>query len=139
MGPPSPTAELFSDSARGSGGVARSASRDAADLGNADFKMQPLRTNRELLVGLAQSTRAALVVPSLFAMALLVIKQPEIAGFAVLGTFAHLAMVDYDATGSARLIQSATLTVFGSIMVTIGALASSNVWLAVSRLLQLAS
>jgi hypothetical protein len=93
--------------------------------------MQPLRANRELLVGLAQSMRVALVVPSLFAMALLVIKQPEIAGFAVLGTFAHLAMVEYEPAGRSRFIQSAMLTVFGSIMVTIGALASSNVWLAV--------
>jgi hypothetical protein len=33
------------------------------------------------------------VVPLLFAVALLAIKQPEMAGSAVLGTFAHLVLV----------------------------------------------
>ena len=94
--------------------------------------MKSLTTNRRILVGLVQSARAAIVVPSLFAVALLVIKQPEMAGFAVLGTFAHLVLVNYDAAGPGRFIQSATLTFLGSIMVAVGALVSSHAWLAVS-------
>ncbi|MBV9290557.1 MAG: hypothetical protein JO288_22530 [Hyphomicrobiales bacterium] len=93
--------------------------------------MKSLKINRMMLVGLAQSARAAIVVPALFAMALLVIKQPEMAGFAVLGTFAHLVLVNY-AAGPARFVQCATLTFLGSIMVTAGALASSHAWLAAS-------
>jgi hypothetical protein len=38
--------------------------------------------------------RAAIVVPSLFALGLLVIKQPQMAGFSVFGTFAHLVILD---------------------------------------------
>ena len=88
--------------------------------------MKSLTTNRRILVGLVQSARAAIVVPSLFAVALLVIKQPEMAGFAVLGTFAHLVLVNYDAAGPGKFIQSATLTFLGSIMVAVGALVSSH-------------
>src|SRR5271170_5509436 len=83
------------------------------------------------LVGLTRSVRAAIVVPSLFAFALLIIKRPEAAGAAVLGTFAHLVLVDYDAAGDTRFGQSAKLTLFGTLVVSLGTLASASVWLAV--------
>jgi len=83
------------------------------------------------LAGLARAVRAAVVVPSLFALALLVIKQPEVGGFAVFGTFAHLVMVDYDRAGRARFAKAAMLTLLGAIMASLGTLASANVWLAV--------
>src|SRR5262245_53763337 len=83
------------------------------------------------LAGLARAVRAAVVVPSLFALALLVIKQPEVGGFAVFGTFAHLVMVDYDRAGRARFAEAAMLTLLGAIMARLGTLASANVWLAV--------
>jgi hypothetical protein len=83
------------------------------------------------LAGLARAARAAIVVPSLFALALLVIGQPEMAGFAVLGTFAHQVLVNYDPVARARFAQSATLTLLGAIMLSLGTLASTNVWLAV--------
>jgi len=51
--------------------------------------MKAVNAHERSLAGLARSVRAAIVVPSLFALALIVFKQPELAGFAVLGTFAH--------------------------------------------------
>jgi Fusaric acid resistance protein-like len=93
--------------------------------------MEALNAHQKRLAGLARAVRAAVVVPSLFALGLLFIKQPEAAGFAVLGTFAHLVMVNYDPAGRARSAQSAMLTLLGAIMVSLGTLASANVWLAV--------
>ena len=93
--------------------------------------MKALTARQRRLAGLARAVRAAVVVPSLFALALLVLKQPEVAGFAVFGTFAHLVMVDYDPAGRARSAESAMLTLLGAIMVSLGTLASANVWLAV--------
>ena len=93
--------------------------------------MEALNAHQKRLAGLARAVRAAVVVPSLFALGLLVIKQPEAAGFAVFGTFSHLVMVNYDPAGRARSAQSAMLTLLGAIMVSLGTLASANVWLAV--------
>jgi Fusaric acid resistance protein-like len=94
--------------------------------------MKALNAQERRLAALARSVRAAIAVPSLFALALLVIKQPELAGFAVFGTFAHQTMVDYDTAGRVRFVQSARLTILGAIMVSIGTLVSASVWLASS-------
>ena len=94
--------------------------------------MGALDTRRQRrLAGLARGVRAAVVVPSLFALALLVIEQPQAAGFAVFGTFAHLVMVDYDRSAGARFAEAAMLTVLGALMVSLGALASAYAWLTV--------
>jgi PPE-repeat protein len=93
--------------------------------------MKALNVNERDLASLARSARTAIVVPSLFALALLVIGQPEAAGFAVFGTFAHQVLVDYDTAGTARFAQSAMLTLLGSILLSLGTLASTSVWLAV--------
>ncbi len=92
--------------------------------------MEALNAHQKRLAGLARAVRAAVVVPSLFALGLFVIKQPEAAGFAVFGTFAHLVMVDYGPAGRARSAQAAMLTLFGALMVSLGTLASANAWLA---------
>jgi hypothetical protein len=94
--------------------------------------METLDTSQRRLAGLARSVRAAVVLPSLFALVLFVIRQPEVAGFAIFGTFAHLVMVNYDRAWRARAAESAMLTSLGAIMVSLGTLASANVWLAVS-------
>jgi branched-subunit amino acid transport protein AzlD len=93
--------------------------------------MKALNAHEKSLAGLARSVRAAVVVPLLFAVALLAIKQPEMAGSAVLGTFAHLVLVNYDTAGTARFAQSAMLTLLGAIVISLGTLASASVWLAV--------
>src|SRR5271169_3582063 len=94
--------------------------------------METLNIRQRELAALARSVRAAVVVPSLFALALSVIRQPEVAGFAIFGTFAHLVMVNYDHAWRTKAAQAATLTCFGAILVTLGTLASANVWLAAS-------
>jgi hypothetical protein len=94
--------------------------------------MKAVNAHERSLAGLARSVRAAIVVPSLFALALIVFKQPELAGFAVFGTFAHQVLVNYDAAGRARFVQSAMLTALGAIMLSLGTFASASVWLAVS-------
>jgi hypothetical protein len=93
--------------------------------------MDALDARRRRLAGLARAVRAAVVVPSLFALALLLIRQPEAAGFTVFGTFAHLVMVEYDPAGKARSADCAMLTLFGAALVNLGALASATIWLAV--------
>ncbi len=70
------------------------------------------------------------MAPSLFALALLIIKQPEIAGFAVFGTFVQLVMTNYDSTVRARPAESAMLSFFGAIAIGLATLACANVWLA---------
>jgi Fusaric acid resistance protein-like len=94
--------------------------------------MKPVNAHKGSLAGLARSVRAAILVPLLFASALFVFRQPELAGFAVFGTFAHQALVDYDTAAAARFAQSAMLTALGVIMVSLGTLASESAWLAVS-------
>jgi hypothetical protein len=93
--------------------------------------MKALDAHERSLASLARSLRTAIVVPSLFAFALLVVRRPEAAGFAVFGTFAHLVLVNYDTAGTARFAQSAMLTLLGSIMLSLGTLASASAWLAV--------
>ena len=94
--------------------------------------MKAVEAHQRSLAGLARSVRAAIVVPSLFALALFVFKQPELAGFAVFGTFAHQVLVNYDAAGRARFVQSAMLTALGALLLSLGTLASGSAWLAVS-------
>jgi hypothetical protein len=93
--------------------------------------MNAVSAHERSLAGLARSVRAAIVVPSLFALALIVFKQTELAGFAVFGTFAHQVLVNYDAAGRARFVQSAMLTALGALILSLGTLASGSAWLAV--------
>jgi Fusaric acid resistance protein-like len=94
--------------------------------------MQVLTAHEKNVAGLARSLRTAVVVPSLFALALLVIREPAVAGFAVFGTFAHQVLVNYDPRARARFAQCGLLTLLGVITVSLGTLASANPWLAVS-------
>ena len=94
--------------------------------------MKAVAARERNLARLARSLRAAIIVPSLFALALFVFKQPELAGFVVFGTFAHQVLVNYDAVGKVRFVQSAMLTALGAIMLALGTLASGSAWLAVS-------
>jgi hypothetical protein len=93
--------------------------------------MKAVAAHQRRLAGLARSVRAAIVVPSIFALSLIAIKQPEMAGFAVFGTFAQQVMVNYDSAGTARYAQSAMLTILGTVIISVGALASTSAWVAV--------
>jgi hypothetical protein len=94
--------------------------------------MQAISAQEKWLTGLARGIRAAITVPLLFALALLVIKQPEMAEFAVFGTFAHLVMVNYSPANGAKSAESVALTVLGTILVSLGTIMSANLWVAVA-------
>src|SRR5215475_8517981 len=94
--------------------------------------MQAISKREQRLAGLARGVRAAIVVPVLFALALLVAREPDMAGFAVFGTFAHLVMVNYSATGGARSTECVALTLLGGVIVFVGTLVSEHLWLAVA-------
>jgi Fusaric acid resistance protein-like len=94
--------------------------------------MQATSERERRITGLARGLRAAIVVPMLFAPALLVVKEPDMAGFAVFGTFAHLVMVNYSTAGGARSLECAALTLLGAIVVIAGILVSEYLWLAVA-------
>jgi hypothetical protein len=121
---------------RRSPGLARSQIRVSINPGGGDLagewvlRMQTPNPQQSGLAGLGRGLRAAIVVPSLFALGLLVIKQPQMAGFSVFGTFAHLVMVNYAAPRRTRAAQAAILTFSGAILVTLGTLASVSTWLA---------
>ena len=83
------------------------------------------------LAALVRAARTTLVVPILFTAAFVLIGQPEMAGFAVFGTFAHLLLVEYDPRGRARCPEAGLLTGAGAIAILAGALLSANMWLAV--------
>lgn len=74
--------------------------------------------------GLARALRAAVILPLLLAAALLLIKEPQVAGFAAFGTFAHLVMISYDPSGRTRFLDFATFTLLGGAMVGLGTVAS---------------
>jgi hypothetical protein len=93
--------------------------------------MQPLDVHEKELSGLSRGVRAAIVMPLLFALALVAIGQPEMAGLAAFGTFGHLVMVDYSPDMGARSMQAGTLTILGTILLSSGAVASANLWFAV--------
>lgn len=93
--------------------------------------MTTLDARQRHLAGLARSVRAAIIVPVLFASALFVTGQPEAAGFAIFGTFAHLVMVKYGHAWKDRSAESAMLTALGAVAVGLGTLASATIWLAV--------
>jgi hypothetical protein len=79
---------------------------------------------------LVRAGRAAIVAPLLFALAVLIIKQPDIAGFAVFGTFVQLVMTNYDSPARARSVESAVLSFLGAMAISLATLASADVWLA---------
>jgi hypothetical protein len=93
--------------------------------------MKALNNHERNIAGVARSVRTAIAVPSLFALAVVVIKRPDLVGFAVFGTFAHQMLVNYDTAGRARFAQAAMLTLLGALMLSIGTLASASIWLAV--------
>lgn len=76
--------------------------------------------------GIARGLRAAVVIPSLLALCVVVIHQPQVAGVAVFGTFAHLVMVNYDQGRASRATRAAALTSVGAALITIATLASSS-------------
>ncbi|HEX3452490.1 MAG TPA: FUSC family protein [Solirubrobacteraceae bacterium] len=80
---------------------------------------------------LRRAGRAAIVMPSMFALGDEVIANPILATFAAFGSFAMLLLADFSGPLRERLQAQAALAVTGLVLVTLGTLASEAVWLAV--------
>jgi uncharacterized membrane protein YccC len=79
---------------------------------------------------LRRATRAAIVMPAMFALGDKVIGNPQLATFAAFGSFAMLLLVDFGGPMTQRLQAEAALAVTGGVFVCLATLASQTAWLA---------
>ena len=79
---------------------------------------------------LRRATRAAIIMPAMFALGDKVIGNPQVATFAAFGSFAMLLMVDFGGPMAERLQAEAALVVTGGVFVCLATLASRTAWLA---------
>jgi uncharacterized membrane protein YccC len=87
------------------------------------------------LSSLLRATRAALVIPAAFAFATFVIKDVQVTTFVAFGCFALLVMANFGGPRRARAAAYATTVLVGAVLVVLGTLASSIVWVAVLGML----
>lgn len=83
---------------------------------------------------LRRATRTAIVMPLLFAFGSVVVRDAQVATFAAFGSFAMLMLVDFAGPMRERLQAQLWLAVTGAVLVCLGTLTSSPVWLAVSAM-----
>src|SRR5208282_3457445 len=79
---------------------------------------------------LRRATRAAIIMPAMFAVGDKVIGNPQLATFAAFGSFAMLLLVDFGGPMAERLQAQAALAVTGGVFVCLATLASQTAWLA---------
>ncbi len=79
---------------------------------------------------LRRATRAAIIMPAMFAVGDKVIGNPQVATFAAFGSFAMLLLVDFGGPMAERLQAQAALVVTGGVFVCLATLASPTAWLA---------
>ena len=79
---------------------------------------------------LRRATRAAIIMPAMFALGDKVIGNPQLATFAAFGSFAMLLLVDFGGPMAERLQAQAALAVTGGVFVCVATLASQTAWLA---------
>jgi uncharacterized membrane protein YccC len=78
-----------------------------------------------------RALRAAVVVPSLFALTFNVIGDAQMALFAVFGSFATLVMASFGGSWRDKVVAHLGLAVTGSVALVIGTVVSGTAWLAV--------
>ena len=81
-------------------------------------------------VALRRATRAAIIMPAMFALGDKVIGNPQLATFAAFGSFAMLLLADFGGPMAERLQAEAALAVTGGVFVCLATLASRTAWLA---------
>ena len=86
-------------------------------------------------VALHRATRAAIINPSVFALTLLVVRDVQIATFAVFGCFGLLVMADFGGRRPARAVAYASPTVLALRSLLIGTAASFNAAVAATVML----
>ena len=94
------------------------------------MRLQRLEIADPGLSALKSAVRAAIVMPTVFAVAYLVIQEPQTAIFAAFGSFAMLVLVDFSGPPKSRFNAYLTLATTGAVFVVLGTLCSRNAWLA---------
>jgi uncharacterized membrane protein YccC len=92
--------------------------------------VQWLRAKDAGLSATRRAARAAIVMPSLFALASLVIGNPVIGIFAAFGSMAMVLFVDFTGSMTERLQAQVSLIAAGLVLISIGTLASGSAWIA---------
>ena len=98
-----------------------------------EVRVHPLRWLGQRDRGFAalrRATRAAIIMPAMFALGDKVIGNPQVATFAAFGSFAMLLLVDFGGPMTERLQAEAALAVTGGVFVCVATLASRTAWLA---------
>src|SRR3954453_16898216 len=99
------------------------------------FRVVPwLRERDPGFAALRRAGRAAVVMPTMFAIGMEVIGNADVATFAAFGSFAMLLLVDFTGPMRERLQAQAALALTGAVFVAIGTLASGYVWLAAAAM-----
>jgi uncharacterized membrane protein YccC len=83
------------------------------------------------LSSLLRAVRAALVIPAAFAFAKLGIRDVQVTTFVAFGCFVLLVMADFGGPRRPRAAAYVATVLVGAVLVVLGTLASSVVWLAV--------
>jgi len=92
--------------------------------------VQWLRAKDAGLSATRRATRAAIVMPAVFALASLVIGNPVIGIFASFGSMAMVLFVDFTGSMTERLQAQLSLIAAGLVLITVGTLASGSAWVA---------
>jgi uncharacterized membrane protein YccC len=82
------------------------------------------------LAALRVAARAAIVMPSVFAIADKVINDPQVATFAAFGSFSMLVLVEFGGPMRSRFLAYLALAGVGAANIVVGTLCSRNDWLA---------
>ena len=83
---------------------------------------------------LRRAARAAIVIPSVFAFADVLLGEPESLIFVMFGCFSLLVISDFGGLRRPRALAYLSATVAGAALVVLGTLASSSAWLAVATM-----
>ncbi len=89
-----------------------------------------LRRHDPAYSALRRATRAALVMPAMFALADKAIGNPVMGTFAAFGSFAMLLLVDFTGPIGVRVINQTALGVACAVLICLGTLASRTTWVA---------
>jgi uncharacterized membrane protein YccC len=98
-----------------------------------DERIEALRREVNAMADLAackSAARAAIVMPSVFALADKVIAQPQTSVFAAFGSFALLVLAEFTGPPRTRLLAYLGLAAVGAVYITLGTLCSRDPWLA---------
>ncbi|MDT4936434.1 MAG: hypothetical protein QOG80_105, partial [Pseudonocardiales bacterium] len=93
-----------------------------------------LRTRDPQWYAVRRAVRAAVVVPTNFAIGFEVIRNAQVATFAAFGSFALLLFVNFPGSWIQRLGEYLTLAVVGAGLVSLGSVVTTPSWLAVSAI-----